>query len=341
MEKIKKISILEIIFLCLGFWALVLFNNLYWHLKLSGIIGYLFIIIYIVVCLLLFHRNDFSDLLGLSTKGINGKIIVKAILSGFIVGLLSNICMRLLLPKSVSPFIDSNLIYFFLASLILAPIIEELMFRGYIQGIIQKIIVKNNFYIPIIISAGLFAVSHFSFIFKMSVLQFIVSLFFIFVVGCVCGFFRAKYNSIVPSILAHASSNIGAFMSTIIFVLLLPNSYKMNNTYYMDKPTYNFDLNNDEEWIRSYSEYCDFGVQPTPEARKHKVKGFVPVKFTIDTCGNITNVHIDSLNNLEYKHLGYGCEEEAIRFVKEIPKNKPKIINGSKVEKEMELNIYF
>lgn len=57
------------------------------------------------------------------------------------------------------------------------------------------------------------------------------------------------------------------------------------------------------------------------EAIDNKIQGFVTVKITVNENGEISNPTI-------IKGLGYGCDEEALRLVKIIPKFNPGKQNG-------------
>ncbi len=57
------------------------------------------------------------------------------------------------------------------------------------------------------------------------------------------------------------------------------------------------------------------------EAQKNKIEGRVFVKFVIEASGEIGEVNIT-------KGIGYGCDEEAARVVKNMPKWKPAMQNG-------------
>jgi TonB family protein len=51
-------------------------------------------------------------------------------------------------------------------------------------------------------------------------------------------------------------------------------------------------------------------------AKKHNITGTVEVDFSVDEQGKLTNIHV-------YKPLGYGCDKEALRVVKKMPKWNP------------------
>lgn len=57
------------------------------------------------------------------------------------------------------------------------------------------------------------------------------------------------------------------------------------------------------------------------EAKNNKIEGIVFVKFVIEATGEVSEVNI-------MKGIGYGCDEEAARVVKNMPKWKPAMQNG-------------
>ena len=70
------------------------------------------------------------------------------------------------------------------------------------------------------------------------------------------------------------------------------------------------------------------------EAREHKIKGKVLVRFEIDPQGKINNVSV-------VKGLGYGCDEEAIRVIKNLPAWKPATVNGKPIKSALRIPIVF
>ena len=63
---------------------------------------------------------------------------------------------------------------------------------------------------------------------------------------------------------------------------------------------------------KALREYLRQNVRYPEAAARKKVKGRVWVSFVIDTAGYISDPTI-------LKELGYGCDEEAIRVVREMP----------------------
>lgn len=70
------------------------------------------------------------------------------------------------------------------------------------------------------------------------------------------------------------------------------------------------------------------------EARKAGVSGKVFLNFTVTADGSITDIHI-------MRGLGHGCEEEAIRLVKSMPKWKPGMQSGKKVPVQYSMFVSF
>ncbi len=70
------------------------------------------------------------------------------------------------------------------------------------------------------------------------------------------------------------------------------------------------------------------------EAYDLGIEGKVRVVFTVMPDGSIANPSIK-------KSLGYGCDEEVIRVVSQMPKWNPKLLNFKPTRARMELNVVF
>lgn len=85
---------------------------------------------------------------------------------------------------------------------------------------------------------------------------------------------------------------------------------------------------------RAYDKYLHNSIRYPQQALENKVKGRVTVKFTVRTDGSL-----DEFNVL--KGLGYGCDEEVIRLVKEGPKWTPTTEDSVPVESEVRVRVKF
>ena len=74
----------------------------------------------------------------------------------------------------------------------------------------------------------------------------------------------------------------------------------------------------------AYLEYIKSNLQYPAAARQHNIEGDVTVEFTVNLDSSITNFNI-------MKGIGSGCNEEAIRLIRQGPKWVPQIVNGKPV----------
>ncbi|MCB0631183.1 MAG: energy transducer TonB [Lewinella sp.] len=69
-------------------------------------------------------------------------------------------------------------------------------------------------------------------------------------------------------------------------------------------------------------------------AREHGIEGKVKVAFTVQADGSITDPRV-------LEGLGYGCDEEVIRVIKEMPKWKAGILNEATIATSKSMFISF
>ncbi len=86
--------------------------------------------------------------------------------------------------------------------------------------------------------------------------------------------------------------------------------------------------------MTAFFEYNATNLKYPAEAREAGIEGKVILQFVVDTDGKITNVQ-------SVKGIGYGCDEEAVRVVKDSPAWKPGMKDGKVVKVRMVLPITF
>lgn len=86
--------------------------------------------------------------------------------------------------------------------------------------------------------------------------------------------------------------------------------------------------------LRAYDKYLKNSLRYPQQALENNVKGRVTVSFTVYTDGKV-----DEFNVL--KGLGYGCDEEVIRLVKDGPKWSPTTQDGEPVDSEVRVRVKF
>lgn len=103
--------------------------------------------------------------------------------------------------------------------LLLAPLVEELFFRGLIQSLFSPLLIYKFrikgivISVPVVITTILFTAVHFSYS--------IIALIFILSIGVLCGYLREKYDSIVPGVFAHFIFNFFAVFVPRLILLYL------------------------------------------------------------------------------------------------------------------------
>ncbi|WP_448520532.1 TonB family protein [Rhodoflexus sp.] len=86
----------------------------------------------------------------------------------------------------------------------------------------------------------------------------------------------------------------------------------------------------------AYYRYIKNTLQYPEEAKKHNAEGQVFVEFVVRKDGSIDDVRVQS-----GKGIGFGCDEEAVRVVKQGEKWKPAINKGEPVAQRVTLPIKF
>ncbi len=85
---------------------------------------------------------------------------------------------------------------------------------------------------------------------------------------------------------------------------------------------------------RAYNKYLDTQVRYPEQAKAHQVKGRVTLQFTVRTDGSLAEFNV-------LKGLGYGCDEEVIRLVKEGPRWQPTTEDEVPVESAVRIRVKF
>ncbi|HXB12215.1 MAG TPA: energy transducer TonB, partial [Bacteroidia bacterium] len=70
------------------------------------------------------------------------------------------------------------------------------------------------------------------------------------------------------------------------------------------------------------------------KARKNNIHGVIEVDFLVTKEGEIIKPHV-------LKSLGYGCDAEAIRIVKLMPKWKPAMLGRETIEMDFHVDVPF
>ena len=112
------------------------------------------------------------------------------------------------MPEAFIEFILSEPILLgFISVVVVAPIIEEFLFRGFLYSQLRRSFLRD--WGAIAVSSLVWTAIHFQY--EVGIL------FFLFLFGLFLGYFRIKYNSLLIPVALHAINNLIAFMVTIYF----------------------------------------------------------------------------------------------------------------------------
>lgn len=159
------------------------------------------------------RKIDYKKLFG---KASLGKVMV-GIATGMGIFLFQQLSYRIFIPTNTT--VGSNvqtlqsvpILFMVLFAVVLAPIVEELFFRGFFYEITNK---QTNSYVYYIGTASLFALLHLQNL--NSPVYAIYNLIIVFISGLVFGLVYQKTNWIGTNIIAHATAN-----GIVIFLLIL------------------------------------------------------------------------------------------------------------------------
>ena len=111
------------------------------------------------------------------------------------------------MPESFIEFMLAEPIFSFISVVLVAPIIEEFLFRGFLYSQLRRSFLKD--WGAIVVSSLVWTAIHFQYE--------IGILFFLFLFGLFLGYFRIKYNSLLIPIALHAINNLLSFLLVIYF----------------------------------------------------------------------------------------------------------------------------
>ena len=122
-------------------------------------------------------------------------------------------------PATSSMSILQRLIFI----VILASLSEELLFRGFLQNMLNTIksyginLYKIRLSLPVIISGFLFGLMHFALIETGANFNFVIQIvIFGIILGMIAGYFQEKHNNFTFAFIIHMTANICGLILSII-----------------------------------------------------------------------------------------------------------------------------
>lgn len=157
----------------------------------------------------------------------------KQVWKPFLVGLLTSIAVSLFTGiltlvfhgrAEVHPaFVGATVLQFVFFTLILTPVAEELLFRGFLLNYLKPLDGKGvklfgrNISLRVLVTALVFSLCHLGLLASgVGTVFMIRTLVFAFIIGTIAGYYQEKYDNIVPAIIVHMAGNFMGLFSVII-----------------------------------------------------------------------------------------------------------------------------
>ena len=138
----------------------------------------------------------------------------------------------LLLPFGIKPTENNKMaetvteygtLRVFLFVVIYASIVEEILFRGFLQNVLLPLkskaikIFKLKISLPVILSGVIFGLGHLIVLTTGAEISFVIRIvFFTTTVGLIAGYFYEKHQNILYAIIVHSIANIPMLIATLI-----------------------------------------------------------------------------------------------------------------------------
>lgn len=174
-------------------------------------------ILYIVVFGIWYYRSGVSDKSADRRSFVNVRIIISLIVAGWLAQMFTDCVLhmaRTLIPDAFTAYdrmMDSvtgvyGSVLKSVTVILIAPIAEELLFRGLVYGyaarLYRKLTDKHVFLLSMLTTGFLFALYHGN----------IIQGIYAFIFGCVLCYIRYRFDSIVPAIIFHSAVNLSIYL---------------------------------------------------------------------------------------------------------------------------------
>jgi len=196
------ISFIFIFFIAyfLGSWIYILSRSI-----IASSIAIQVIFILLPIAIILLTHEDLKEYgFNISKHYIEHSILISLAIS-FPLAFIS----RFFSEKYEISIVSENFYNILFLSLILSPIGEETLFRGFMEGYLLKYV---NKWIAILIPAILFTAIHIIPYSSAPFIIFIYTLTGAFILGILAGYFRAISGSLIPAIITHAIFNFSGII---------------------------------------------------------------------------------------------------------------------------------
>lgn len=320
-NKVKNsINLVIILFLV----AIIFFKNLIpiESMFLSQIVIYIIWLLVVFAGVRIFYSDKIGDFAFTTKNKVSKKVKRNARLIGLLIGIITNIAIIFMIDAD-DYLKGYHIIQKIVLAILLAPIVEEIVFRGYIQTILGFALAKYKntgkiFWLPIIITSLIFSLLHFTAIKTVNIYQTIGIVTLAFAIGLFAGYFKEKYNSLIPSINLHIFSNMGAVFALLIVLIISPSTAHKQIAR-INKPTYYFDMNDSTKFMNSLMDFSIYEKNLLDSMRGKFQNIPVATLLTIDSTGKIVDIQLDSIRNEKYKITSEYYKSKALEVANKLP----------------------
>jgi len=188
-----------------------------------------FIILILAVILIVAFRKQLDYRIAVPKFNQIWKPVLFGLLTTLVLNILTGIITRLLngSVEGHPALMNASVLQFVLYILILAPVAEEHLFRGFLQNYLKPLgdkgitVFHRRISLPVLIAALAFSLSHLGLLASgVGTVFMIRTALFTFVLGTIAGYYQEKYNNIVPAILVHMAGNLLGMLPVILLNVL-------------------------------------------------------------------------------------------------------------------------
>ena len=157
------------------------------------------------------------------------KQTLKPLLFGFLTAVIVNITLGIITvivsgsAEKHPGVANASLLQFLVFDMIMAPVAEESLFRGFLQNYLRPLsdkgftLFRRRISLPVLISALAFSLAHLILIVSGVGILFLVRiLVFTFALGLIAGYYQEKHNNHVFAILVHMAGNLMGLISVML-----------------------------------------------------------------------------------------------------------------------------
>lgn len=289
---------------------------------LRQIVMYIIWLLIVFAGVRFFYSNKIGEFAVTFKNKVPKKVKRNARLIGLLIGIITNVLVVFFIDNVNDYLQGYNILQKIIVAILLGPIAEEIVFRGYIQTILGFALAKYKthkiFWLPIIITSLIFSLLHFTAIKTVHLYQTLCIVALALVIGIFAGYFKEKYNSLIPSINLHIFSNMGAFFALLIVLIISPSTAHKQIAR-INKPTYYFDMNDSTKFMNSL---IDFSIyeKNLPDSMRGKFQNIpVATLLTIDSTGKIVDIQLDSIRNERYNITSEYYLSTALEVANKLP----------------------